>query len=382
MGGVLQKGESGLNESPIADLRSPIVPRTGIPRIGNPLSLAKACCAFVLLAQCCARGQDARIGVRLTQGNLVKVSVWSQANLALEGIELFRSTARLDTSPDTIDLPVTVLRYPGEAAREELLDSMVAHNTTYHYRALLYLKDGGRRWTGQDSVRTRDTVLGNITGSSILVDKLNYVLEVRDGGRMKKRYPVALGPGPRERKLHKDYATTPEGLYRIELAQPRLNTYRGYDLDYPNEIDSVRYDFAKQSGLLQASGGTYPGKGGEIQIHGGGIWRNWTNGCIALRNPDMDELFAHDRIGEGVPVFIVGTELSRGDISSIRDYRTPAEIRTIQRKLAGLGFYTRRPDGVVGKETRFALGRFQKANGLPVTCDLDRRTVSALSETE
>jgi lipoprotein-anchoring transpeptidase ErfK/SrfK len=47
------------------------------------------------------------------------------------------------------------------------------------------------------------------------------------------------------------------------------------------------------------------GIGGLIEIHGaGGQGRNWTDGCVALVNPDMDRLFA--AVGVGTPVTIVG----------------------------------------------------------------------------
>jgi peptidoglycan hydrolase-like protein with peptidoglycan-binding domain len=43
-----------------------------------------------------------------------------------------------------------------------------------------------------------------------------------------------------------------------------------------------------------------------------------------------------------------------------------------------LGFYEGRIDGILGPQTRVALGKFQLQKGFPVTCDLDQRTVEAL----
>jgi len=332
---------------------------------------------LILLAQCSA--QEAQLSVGLAGPVRARVSIAGEGRLAVEKVTLYRSTSPLsDGEPDTVGMPVAVFEFPGRDSAVSMEDSLLAHNATYYYRARLAM--GGQAvWTNVDSVAVPDTELGRITGSSILVDKLHYFLEMRDGGRTKKRYPIALGRNPKQRKLHRDNATTPEGIYRIIGVQSPATFYKALDIDYPSEIDKVRYSFAKAEGLLPRTGGDVPGIGSEIQIHGGGIERNWTNGCIALRNTDVDELLAHPRVGEGVPVYVVGTELSVEDISAILDYRTWREVRDTQRKLATLGFYDKRPDGEVGSATRLALGRFQRANGLPATCDFDRRTVELLA---
>jgi len=56
------------------------------------------------------------------------------------------------------------------------------------------------------------------------------------------------------------------------------------------------------------------------------------------------------------------------------------EIREIQRRLIEQGYRVGRVDGILGPQTRYAIGRFQVANGLPVTNDLDRRTIDRLFE--
>jgi hypothetical protein len=342
------------------------------PRLPVPVVLGVA-----LLAQCSA--QQAQLGVGLAGPVRAKVSIAGDGGLAVERIVLYRSTSRIgDGEPDMVGLPVTVFEFPGTDSATSMEDSMLAHNATYYYRARLTLANGAGAWTNVDSVVVPDTALGRIAGSSVLIDKRHYFLEVRDGGRMKKRYPVALGRDPKKRKLHRDNATTPEGIYKVNGVQSPATFYKALDIDYPNDVDRSRYSFAKSQGTLPREGGDVPGIGSEIQIHGGGIERNWTNGCIALRNADMDELLAHPRVGADVPVFIVGTELSSEDLSSIQDYRTLREIRDIQHKLKELGFYDKRPDGEVGTGTRLALGSFQRANALPATCDFDSRTIRLL----
>lgn len=171
----------------------------------------------------------------------------------------------------------------------------------------------------------------------ILIDKLKYVLEVRSAGKLVKRYPVVLGANPIRRKLSQDRASTPEGRYEIAALQPRAQYHRAYDLNYPNRSDRARHKLLAGDRPI----------GGEIQIHGGGLEDNWTWGCIALRDSDMDELFEHPEIGRGTPVWIVGSELSLADLECDQQVSVPDPAQ---------------------------LGRWQKEQGLPVTCVYDCRT--------
>ena len=202
------------------------------------------------------------------------------------------------------------------------------------------------------------------------MDKVNYRLEVLDGDSLVKQYVIDLGRDPVKRKLHQDNATTPEGIYRIVGVRPVSTFHKAFDLSYPNDADRQRYRLLCPAGR--------PGIGGAIQIHGGGCGSNWTYGCIALRDEDVDELFEHPEIGVNTKVVIVGSELTRADIAAMERLRTPAELAEVQRRLARSGFRVRGESGALGPGTRNALGRFQRARGLPVTCDLDSRTLAAL----
>lgn len=51
--------------------------------------------------------------------------------------------------------------------------------------------------------------------------------------------------------------------------------------------------------------------GGDITIHGGGIGLNWTWGCIAMRNEDVDEILESKAVKAGTPVLITGSEIKR-----------------------------------------------------------------------
>jgi murein L,D-transpeptidase YafK len=185
-------------------------------------------------------------------------------------------------------------------------DAQLADGVRYYYQVKV-----DERWSNVVTIDVAPRPLKVAGRASLRVDKAHYLLEVYDGDKVAKRYPIALGRNPIRRKLHQDNASTPEGSYRITNLQPQATFYKAYDIDYPNDTDYARYDRALAAGEL---GADPPGIGGEIQIHGQGIGSNWTYGCIALRNEDMDELFGCAAIAAGTPVGIYGGELEAAAI--------------------------------------------------------------------
>lgn len=238
------------------------------------------------------------------------------------------------------------------------LDRQAPDGVTCFYRVRV-----GERVSNEVAIAWPDRPLPSLSQPSLLVDKPNFCLEVRDGETCVKRYPIAMGRKCQNRKVCYDNATTPEGRYQIICLQPEATFYRAYDIDYPNAHDQERYDFFRQNGLLDEGSDI----GGEIQIHGRGIASNWTFGCMALRNEDMDELFSHPEIGVGTPVTIVGHELSRADLEAA-DRADPATVALALQKVLG-------PDAACDARS---LGRFQLERKLPVSCLPDARTLKAL----
>ncbi|MBI3926836.1 MAG: peptidoglycan-binding protein [Armatimonadetes bacterium] len=279
-----------------------------------------------------------------------------------ESGELVRSLQPLSGGRDR--LPMTHL----PAAPRELTDSGVADGTAYYYGVLR-----GGKLVDEVRVDVPGRELPALAEPRLVVDKVEYTLTVLDGERVVKRYPIALGSEPGKRKLCRDNASTPEGFYTIMGLQPEATFHRAYDIDYPNDVDRVRYRFAQRHQKLGD-----PGIGGEIQIHGRGIHSNWTFGCVALRDQDMDELFAHPEIDAGTEVLILGRDITAEDANAIRASRSPEAVEVIQRRLVAEGFATP-VDGTLGESTEEALGRYQLAHGLPVTCQLDSRTLARLS---
>jgi L,D-transpeptidase-like protein len=138
---------------------------------------------------------------------------------------------------------------------------------------------------------------------AFVVDKLRRRMTVYRSGKVVKVYSVDLGLGGMERKMRSGDDATPEGLYRIqEIRGPgQTKYYRAFLLDYPNSQDRRRFEEARRKGIIPK--GANPGS--LIEIHGeGGRDKDWTKGCVALTNREMDDLVKLAKVG--TPVAIVG----------------------------------------------------------------------------
>ncbi|MBZ5639387.1 MAG: L,D-transpeptidase [Acidobacteriia bacterium] len=160
------------------------------------------------------------------------------------------------------------------------------------------------------------------TGSpAVVVYKENHRLTVFQGGRPVRSYAVELGYNSTRDKIHSGDAATPEGRYRITAKKGQGNStyYKALLLNYPNEEDRAQFERARRGGQLPR----WARMGGLIEIHGdGGRGKDWTKGCLALANPDIDDLFK--RVGVGTPVTIVGGDGNGGAYTElVRRHRAP-----------------------------------------------------------
>lgn len=122
------------------------------------------------------------------------------------------------------------------------------------------------------------------------------------GLRLIKTYRIALGNQPVGTKWQQGDGATPEGDYYITHKNPRSKFYLSLGLSYPNITDA---DAGVKRGLITKgehqmivraiNRGEKPPQGtrlgGDIFIHGGGTKSDWTIGCIALDDRDIEELF-------------------------------------------------------------------------------------------
>jgi hypothetical protein len=124
----------------------------------------------------------------------------------------------------------------------------------------------------------------------ILVEKLTKKCYLYENGQIIATFQAELGPYWIGNKRFKGDKATPEGIYKItkKLEGKDTKYYKALLLDYPNEEDKQRFEEEKQKGTLPRSADI----GSMIEIHGGGgKGTDWTNGCIALTNGNMDVLF-------------------------------------------------------------------------------------------
>jgi hypothetical protein len=138
----------------------------------------------------------------------------------------------------------------------------------------------------------------------IIVDKYAGKCYLYQNGIRKAEYDAELGKSWIGDKRQKGDKTTPEGMYRItkKLEGGATKYYKALLINYPNDDDKKRFDEAVKSGILPASARI----GGLIEIHGhGGKGDDWTEGCVALADSDMDKLFKLVKVG--TPVTIIGS---------------------------------------------------------------------------
>jgi len=169
-----------------------------------------------------------------------------------------------------------------------------------------------RRWRGW----IEETRAWSRTASeaAIVVSKEGNELILYERGRAVRRYPADMGSNGLGFKAQAGDRATPEGHYRIVARkdQGQSRYHKALLLDYPNEVDRRRLAAAKRQGLVSMKARL----GGLIEIHGeGGRGRNWTEGCVALSNADMDDLFR--RVDVGTRVTIVGSDGQGGAFSEV-----------------------------------------------------------------
>lgn len=168
-----------------------------------------------------------------------------------------------------------------------------------------------------DMSRELNAILSGIEAGACLqeqpllvqISKGKRQLTLLRGGETLLTCRVGLGRCPKGRKQQEGDGRTPEGEYAICLVKEAGKYGRSLGLNYPNRRDA---DIALREGRIDLSthlaimdrlnAGVRPPwgtpLGGEIYIHEGGSDRDWTEGCIALDEKDMDVLFAHrEKIG-------------------------------------------------------------------------------------
>ena len=137
--------------------------------------------------------------------------------------------------------------------------------------------------------------------SEVLVRKEERRLYLLAGDEVVRSYRIGLGDNPSGHKLYEGDERTPEGEYILDWRNPNSDFYKSIHISYPNNQDRE----------LASAWGLDPG--GSIMIHGlptgvgdmafAYLGLDWTDGCIAVSNEEMDEIW--QLVADGTPIRIV-----------------------------------------------------------------------------
>ncbi|AFL72570.1 L,D-transpeptidase family protein [Thiocystis violascens] len=137
----------------------------------------------------------------------------------------------------------------------------------------------------------------------VVVKKSERQIELLSRGQVVRTYRVALGGSPNGHKYREGDQRTPVGDYVLNWRNPRSNFYKAIHISYPNEQDKLA---SRQLGF---------NPGGMIMLHGLPNYiqsesmrrlytnRDWTHGCIAVQNHEIDEIW--NLVPDGTPIRIL-----------------------------------------------------------------------------
>lgn len=134
----------------------------------------------------------------------------------------------------------------------------------------------------------------------VVVLKKERVLQLLNHGKVMKTYRIALGGNPVGAKTQQGDHKTPEGLYVLDSRNAHSRFYKSIHISYPNAQDRAG---ARKRGVSP---------GGGVFVHGlpdgygflGASHRlkDWTDGCIAVTNQEIDEIW--NALADGTPIEI------------------------------------------------------------------------------
>src|SRR5688572_5950517 len=136
--------------------------------------------------------------------------------------------------------------------------------------------------------------------NKILIRKNDREMDVYSNESLIKTFSISLGGNPYGHKQVQGDQRTPEGRYFVDSKNNRSGYHKNLGISYPNKNEKGE---AKRKGI---------DPGGEIKIHGirngfGFIgkfqrWYDWTDGCVALTDQEIDELYKSVEIGTPVEI--------------------------------------------------------------------------------
>lgn len=134
----------------------------------------------------------------------------------------------------------------------------------------------------------------------LVVYKRERKLVLFSHGKEVRSYKVALGGEPVGPKSRQGDHRTPEGVYVLDSRNPSSHFYKAFHISYPNAKDIAA---ARKLGVSP---------GGDIMLHGlpkeyawvgkGHALHDWTDGCVAVTDEEMDEIWKLVRVGTPIEI--------------------------------------------------------------------------------
>lgn len=147
----------------------------------------------------------------------------------------------------------------------------------------------------------------------LIVKKSERKLYVFDGEKLIKTYDIVLGFTPVGDKEKEGDGKTPEGDFYVFVKNDQSKFYLSLGVSYPSVEDAKRglnenliSQEEHDSIIVAIKDQKMPPQntklGGAIYIHGGGIIKDWTWGCMALRDQEMKEIFDAVDVGTSITI--------------------------------------------------------------------------------
>ena len=207
---------------------------------------------------------------------------WSQADMALETSQSLISIGEFESAREAVK--------KGEDALAQLEDAVAEYNNDAAQKIGVW-----RSWVDATVNESRANA-----SYALIIEKSSHKAYLVNGGKLLRTYNCELGYNSARQKLFSGDGATPEGMYYVTQVKYNSKFHRAILIDYPNAMDIRRFRDNKSKGIISG----YARVGGLIEIHGeGGKREDWTDGCVALANKDIDHLMQYAQVG--TPVTIV-----------------------------------------------------------------------------
>jgi L,D-peptidoglycan transpeptidase YkuD (ErfK/YbiS/YcfS/YnhG family) len=207
---------------------------------------------------------------------------WSLADLSLKTSELLAGKGEYEEAYQTAS--------KGRESLHRLIETLAEYANDEVQKINVW-----RRWVQEilEESRAKGTY-------AVIIDKSAHKTYLVQAGNLAHTYNCELGYNSAHQKLFAGDGATPEGKYQVSIAKSNSKYYKALLINYPNAQDKKRFQENKRKGIISS----HTRIGGLIEIHGGG-GRNedWTEGCVALTNKEMDHIMQYVTVG--TPVTIV-----------------------------------------------------------------------------